>query len=317
MHILLALNLCLTAGLDDRPTLLVVVGAPGTPEYGAMFQRWADQWQTAAKKGSVATRRIGLDPEAGETDRERLRRFLAEPAHATATEPLWIILIGHGTFDGRDARFNLRGPDVSERELAEWLGPVKRPVAVINCASGSAPFLNHLSAAKRVIVTATRSGHELNFARFGQYLAEAIADPTADLDKDGQVSLLEAYLTACSRVAEFYKTNARLATEHALLDDNGDQMGTPPDWFQGVRAVKRAKDGAPVDGIRAHQLCLVPSERERSIPPTVRHKRDELELSLANLRDQKDRLGEDDYYQRVETILVQLARIYREANGPR
>jgi hypothetical protein len=292
MNAFLALSLCLAAAPDDRPALLVVVGAPGTPEYGAMFQRWADQWQAAAAKGTVDCRRIGLDAEAGETDRERLRKFLAEPANAAGTEPLWIVLIGHGTYDGREERFNLRGPDVTGRELAEWLGPVKRPVAVINCASASAPFLNHLSAANRVVVTATRSGHESNFARFGQYMADAIADPAADLDKDEQVSLLEAYLTASSQVAEFYKTNARLATEHALLDDNGDQLGTPPDWFQGVRAVRRAKDGAPADGIRAHQFHLVPSARERAIPAPVRQRRDELELSLAALRDKKDTLGE-------------------------
>src|SRR5262249_53253088 len=157
--------------------------------------------------------------------------------------PLWIVLIGHGTFDGREAKFNLRGPDLTEVELAEWLAPLKRPAAVINCASASGPFLNRLSGPNRVVVTATRSGHEQNLARFGQSLAESIADPRADLDKDGQISLLEAYLTASSRVAEYYKTHAQLATEHPLLDDNGDKLGTPPDWFHGIRATKRAKDG--------------------------------------------------------------------------
>ena len=78
-----------------------------------------------------------------------------------------------------------------------------------------------------MVVTATRSGSELNFARFGQYLADAIGDPQADLDKDGQVSLLEAFLMASGRVAEFYRTRIELATEHALIDDNGDRLGTP------------------------------------------------------------------------------------------
>ena len=96
-----------------------------------------------------------------------------------------------------DARpSSICGADLSDVELAEWLAPVKRPVVVINCASASGPFLNRLSGNDRVVVTATKSGHETNFARFGQYLAEAIADPHADLDKDGQVSLLEAFLTA-------------------------------------------------------------------------------------------------------------------------
>ena len=141
---------------------------------------------------------------------------------------------------------------------------------VIHCGSASGPFLNRLSGENRVIVTATRSGDEQNYARFGQYLAEAIADPRADLDKDGQVSLLEAYLSASSRVDEYYKTHSQLATEHALLDDNGDRLGTPADWFRGVRATRRAKDGAALDGTRAHQLHLVPSDRERKIPAETR-----------------------------------------------
>ena len=223
---------------------------------------------------------------AGGNDRERLRAVLAEKAAATArrrhaqpARPLWIVLIGHGTFDGREAKFNLRGPDVTDLELAEWLAPIKRPVVVLDCTSASGPFLNRLSGENRVVVTATKSGHELNFARFGQYLAEAIADPRADLDKDGQVSLLEAFLTASSRVDEYYRTHSQLATEHALLDDNGDKLGTPADWFRGVRATRRAKDGAALDGLRAHQLHLIPSDRERDIPPAVRQRRDQLELS--------------------------------------
>jgi hypothetical protein len=292
--------------------MLIVVGAPGMPEYGAQFQRWADSWQAAAVKGAVTCQRIGLEPEAGTSDRDRLRKFLSEPANATGSEPLWLVLIGHGTYDGREARFNLRGPDFTGHDLSELLAPVKRPVAIINCTSGSAPFINHLSGPGRIVITSTRSGHELNFAHFGQYLAAAIADPAADLDKDGQVSLLEAFLTANNRVAEFYKTQSRLATEHALLDDNGDKLGTQADWFQGVRAVKRAKDGAAVDGIRAHQLCLVPSERERAIPVAVRKKRDELELSLAKLRDQKGQLGENEYFAKVEPILIELARLYKD-----
>ncbi|HEY8503795.1 MAG TPA: hypothetical protein VIL46_04390, partial [Gemmataceae bacterium] len=227
---------------------------------------------------------------------------------------LWVVLIGHGTFDGREARFNLSGPDFTARELAGWLEPLKRPVVVINCASASGPFVNHLSGENRVVVTATRSGHELNFAYFGKYIAGAVADPAADLDKDGQVSLLEAYLTAASRVAEFYRSGARLATEHALLDDNGDGLGTPPDWFRGVRAVRRAKEGAAADGTRAHQLHLVPSARERAIPAEVRRKRDALELALAELRGQKEKLEADEYYERVEKLMVELARLYRDAS---
>jgi hypothetical protein len=297
----------------DRPCVIVVAGAPGDKEYAGQFRRWAGLWQAAAERGSAGVIPIGLDAAATTPDRETLRTALA--ANAGGKEPLWVVLIGHGSFDGREAKFNLRGPDVSDADLAEWLKPVTRPVAVLDCSSGSSPFLSRLSAPNRVIATATKSGHELNFARFGQYLAESIGDPRADLDKDGQVSLLEAFLTASGRVNEFYRTQSRLATEHALLDDNGDRLGTPAEWFRGVRATRRAKDGAPLDGLRAHQLHLVPSDRERAMPAETRRSRDELELAVAALRDRKDKLPEDEYYARLETLMLDLGRIYRTLDG--
>jgi hypothetical protein len=305
--------LCISATPpEERPCVLVVVGAPGTPEYQSQFHQWADQWQSAAAKASAESIRIGLsEPAAGVTDRERLRSILLEKKGA-GREPLWIVLIGHGTYDGREAKFNLRGPDVTDLELAEWLAPLKRPVAILDCASASGPFLNRLSGENRVVVTATKSGNELNFTRFGQYLAEAITNPRADLDKDGQVSLLEAYLTASKGVDEYYRNKAQLATEHALLDDNGDRLGTPAPWFRGVRATKRAKDGAPLDGIRAHQLHLIPSNRERLMPVEMRQRRNQLELSIASLRDQKDKLSEDEYYDRLDKLMIELAKLYRD-----
>ncbi len=163
----------------------------------------------------------------------------------------------------------------------------------------------------RVVITATRSGYEQNYARFGQYLSEAIADPNADLDKDGQTSLLEAFLMAARGVAEFYESEGRLATEHPLIDDNGDGLGTPADWFLGVRAVKKAKDNASLDGLRAHQFHLLRSESEQKLPTEKRLRRDELERDIAALRDQKSDLGEEEYYRQLETLLLEIARIYQ------
>jgi hypothetical protein len=255
------------------------------------------------------------DPREGGTDRDRLRATIAGRASRSA-EPMWVVLIGHGTFDGKEAKFNLRGPDISDVELAKWLAPVQRPLVLIDCSSASAPFLNRLSGPNRIVITATRSGSEVNYARFGHYLAEAIGDQAADLDKDGQVSLLEAYLSASHRVGEYYRTRSQLASEHALLDDNGDRLGTPPEWFRGVRATRRAKDGAPPDGIRAHQVHLLPSDRELRIPAAIRRRRDEIERDVAALRDQKGKLGEDSYYRRLEPLLVELARLYQPFSTP-
>jgi len=191
------------------------------------------------------------------------------------------------------------------------LKPCKRPLALIQCASASGPFIPALSAPGRVILTATRSGYEVNATRFGGYLAQAIADPAADLDRDGQTTLLEAFLLASRQVDQSYKEQGLLQSEHALLDDNGDGLGTPADWFKGVRAVKTAQGGKSVDGVRAHQMALVRGEAEEKLPPATRVRRDELEQKLSALRSQKSGLNEDDYYNQLENILLALAQLYQ------
>lgn len=294
--------------ITNAPTVILVVGAPGEPEFGSNFVQQAEVWEKLCDRAGARTVRIGLGKTNAAEDHELLKQALAaEPADSA--EPLWLALIGHGTFDGKEARFNLRGPDVSNHELAEWLKPFRRPLVVVNCSSASAPFLTSLSGTNRVVITATRSGNELNFSRFGEQFVKVLADPASDLDKDGQVSLLEAFLTASRRVAEFYRTEGRLLTEHALIDDNGDGLGTPADWFRGVRATKQARDGASLDGARANQLHLVPSAEEQALPAEVRARRDALELSVARLRESKLQMSEADYYCRLESILLELARL--------
>jgi len=157
-------------------------------------------------------------------------------------------------------------------------------------------------------------GYEQNYTRFGEYLAGAISEPKADLDKDGQTSLLEAFLTASHRVDEFYLAAGRLVTEYALLDDNGDGFGTRADWFSGVRPVQKAEDGAALDGYRAHQFHLVQSETENKMPPELRIKRDRLELEVIKLRDSKDKFSEEEYFSRLENMLLDIAQIYEQAD---
>lgn len=297
-----------------RPTVLVVVGAAGEEQYAPQFEEWAARWRAAAEKGKANFEIIGLEPEAATKDRDllqtALKRFEAEPK----TE-LWIILIGHGTFDGKVAKFNLRGPDVTAAELGDWIAPLARPIAFINCASCSSPFMTSLAGQNRVLITSTRAGAEHNFSRFGDYLSKAISDPAADLDKDEQTSLLEAFLAASAGVREFYTSEARLATEHALLDDNADGKGTPSEWFQGLRAIKSPKEGA-IDGTLAAQWRLVPSAREEKLTPQSRRRRDAIEQELSKLRTQKSKISEDDYIKQIEPLLVELAKLYATAEEP-
>lgn len=303
-----------TFAAESQPAVLVVIGASGADEFGKQFREWAARWEAAAKQAKAQFAAIGLAGAGEQPDREALQEQL-KLLGAENIEPLWLILMGHGTFDGKTARYNLRGPDFTAAELGGWLKTIERPLVVLDCTSSSGPFLNELSAENRVIVTATRSGFEYNFARLGDYLSSAITDLKADLDKDDQVSLLEAFLFAASGVKEFYDSEGRLSTEHALIDDNGDQLGTPPDWFQGLRATKAAKDGASPDGLRASQVVLVKSSREERLSPELRARRDELERQLAAIRQHKSTLDENEYLAKIEPILVELGRLYQQAES--
>lgn len=313
-----------------KPGRLVIIvrGASGTAEYGQQFDSWTDRWEVAAAKSGAKVVRVGPKESASDSisgnaavpaDNDRklieqtLRQAAGQAKSGELTE-LWIVLIGHGTFDGRSARFNLRGQDVGNKELATWLEPVSCPVAFANCSSASGPFLKALAKSDRVVITATKSGTENNFSRFGDFLSAAIGDPGFDLDKDGQTSLFEAYLSASRRTDSFYRTEGRLATEHSLLDDNGDGLGVRADFFRGIRLAKKAQGEATVDGRLAHQFHLVRSDSEQQLSTENRRQRDQLERSVIQLRDRKASFDdEDEYYTQIQQLLVQLAEVYESA----
>ena len=222
------------------------------------------------------------------------------------------MLIGHGTFDGRTARFNLRGPDVATDELAAWLKPSRRPVVIINGASASAPFLRPLAGPDRVIVTATRSGvgeerHPLRRLPRGRHRRHRRRPGP------GRRHLAAGGLPVRRQAGRvvLQARRALLATEHALLEDNGDGRGTPASFFRGLAPGKRPADDAEPDGHRAHQLALLAAPPERALPAAVRRRRDELELKVLKLRDGRAKLSTDAYHARLEPLLLELARIYR------
>jgi hypothetical protein len=294
-----------------RPALILVKGAAGSAEYAPRFDRQMESWKKmAVQSGAELLLAAGdVNAAAGTTDRARLEKILTDLPREGPAE-VWVVLIGHGTWDGKEARFNLEGPDLTAADLAGWLQPVQRPVVVINTASSSAPFLPVLAGPNRTIITATRSGNERNFTRFGESLAASLEDPAADYDQDGQTSLLEWFLRASSRTTEFYLAEGRILTEHALIDDNGDGKGTPAAWFRGLRATTKAKDNTPLDGSRAHQRTLLPDPSTRQMTAEQLAERERLEGEMNALREKKPKLPEDEYYRLLEGLLRQVAAIY-------
>lgn len=289
--------------------VIVVVGAAGEPEFGEQFSDWAKSWQSVADENTNVTT-LGLQSR-DRSDHALLQEKLNQLGEDDTKNDVWLVLIGHGTFDGETAKFNLKGKDFTATELNQWLEKIQSPTMIINCSSCSSPFINKLTAPNRIVISATKSGYQYNFARFGQYLATAIGDETIDLDKDGQTSLLEAFIAASSGVKEFYDSEGRLSTEQALLDDNADGKGTPADWFVGTRVAKTAKSGK-ADGLRSNQVFLTLRASGVTLTESKLESRNQLEAKLEELRKRKSELSEDDYYLRLEEIMVQLAKIYRE-----
>ncbi len=311
------------AAAAARDEVLVIIGAPGEDTFAPGFAAAAKNWQAAADRAHLVCTVIGLDekkdPDAAPTDKDRVQEWLKKIDPAAGGN-VWIAYVGHGTFDGREAHLNLRGPDVVPTELAAWFKPIKRQLIFIHGGSaGGAPFITALSGPGRIIITATRAGSELNYARFGERFAEAVASDDADIDQDGQVSLLEAFVYAGQKVQGFYTDNNRMLSEHAQLDDNGDKASTPADWFKGTRLIKRPAQGQ-ADGTGSRLLALSPGDAERAMTAAQLQQRAKLEQQLESLRNQKTALGDTAYYAQLETLLRQLATLYVPApmvsNGP-
>lgn len=307
----LALPLLLAAE-EKEIRILVVTGTSGTDKFETIFAENALKWKEAAKLGNAAFELIGQEQELKEeepSDAEKLKAAIA-----AATEPeLWLVLIGHGSFDTREVNFNLRGPDVTDREIAEWVQAYPGKLTVINTASASGSFVRQLSGEERVVITATKNEAEIFYTRFGNYFAEAIqGKEEADLDNDDQVSLLEAFIFASDEVTTFYDTEGRLATEHALIDDNADGLGSRAEWYEGTTPTRTPAKDKEADGELASQRVLVKNEFEKRLTPEQRAQRDEWERAVRALRRAKEDMEEEAYYEQLEALLLKLGTLYRE-----
>lgn len=297
----------------NPPTRLIVVGAPGEAEYGELFRVWGNRWKSVL--GEMDCDWIdGTEPESStsqhpEDDKTRILQFLNQNRSSgdQADAPKWLVLIGHGTHDASGTKFNLRGPDISADEIAKALENDRSRWIIVNCASSSGPFLASLSGPNRVIITATKSGAEQNFARFGGYLSMAISDPASDLDHDSSVSILEAFLAASANVSRFYRDEGRLASEQSLLDDNGDKKGTPASFFRGLRPAKAPADGLQLDGSLAQRVIVMRLGEAPEFSAEKLASINQIEDSIAKLRQEKANLASEEYYHQLEQLLLQLA----------
>lgn len=286
---------------EEKRAVLIVVGEPGNALYQDEFRRQAKAWQDLAAKAKMEANTIGLGDEPADGDRPGLEKAIA--ALPKNGGDLWLAWIGHGTFDGRSAKFNLRGPDIEAASIAELLKPFQRRLIVLNLFSASGPFMAPLAGKDRVIVSASRGG-EKNYSRLGEKLADSLGAKDADLDLDGSLSLLEAVLHASAATKAFYDDAQRVVAEHAVIDDNGDGRGTGTDKFKGLRA-----DGPSPDGAVAREVYFL-GDRADPLSPEAREERTKLEAEIEALRQRKKELQEDDYYAELEMLMRRMAKLY-------
>ncbi|NIP77663.1 MAG: hypothetical protein GWM90_00045 [Gemmatimonadetes bacterium] len=289
--------------------VVVVTGLGGGAEFSRRFAGWGAGLVDAAVAAGVPRGQVtwlaedeAADPRVtGVARKEGVGATLAALADRAGPDDLILVAIfGHGSDRAGEGRINLPGPDLSAGELAVMLDPLApRRLVVVNAASASGGFIGSLSAPGRVVITATRSGRQNEATRFGGHFVDALAGG-ADTDKDGRVSMLEAFEFARLEVAREYERAGQLATENALLDDNGDGRGSlEPGGEDGSLAASLAlgsagpgaAGGVAVDSLRAEQARL--------------------RTALDSLRAREETMEPDAYRAELERLLLEIARVGR------
>ncbi len=220
----LCMLLCATPVFAQQTHLLVITGVPGDEEHAQKFQTWAATFIDAAKKkDSVPEANITLLGDKQSTRAGVEKAFADLVAKTKPADGVFVLLLGHGSFNGTQAAFNLPGPDLTVEEWAKLLGklPAQR-VAFVNTSSSSGAFLPAIAAPGRVVITATKTGGERNETQFPEYFVAAFNDAAADRDRNGHVSVAEAFEYAKAKVVQAFQQKGLLLTEHAVMDDGGE-----------------------------------------------------------------------------------------------
>lgn len=315
--IVLLSALTTTTTARGQTHLVVISGLGGEPGYRELFR------ETGSSLVRAAVDRYGIPKDhifffaedaagdtavTGRSTKENIESTLARIASSIEPDArLFIVLVGHGSARGGESWVNLPGPDMTAANFAALLARFPtQEIVFANLTSASGGFVPALSGPRRTIITATRSGTERNETLFGGHFVAALVDEGADADKDERVSVLEAFDYARREVIRTYEQENRLRTEHALLDDNGDGVGSQePDPQQADGALARRQFlAAPRPGIAA-------TATDDPALAALYAERLELNRDIAALRLRKTDLGSETYERELERLLLALARTNR------
>lgn len=310
------------AAKAQQTHVVVIRGIAGDANYRTEFHAWSVALIDAARASGVPDQRIQYLAErpsevsgpTAESRKEGIEAAFARLAtEAAVDDRVFIVLIGHGSFSDGVSRFNLPGPDLSAEDFGVLLDQVPaQQIAFINTASASGEFVEALAGPGRVVVAATKSGGERNLTRFPEHFAAAYMNAEADLDKNGRVSILEAFEYARTEVERAYETANTIATEHPILDDDGDGVGSP----------NPALDGESSDGDLAARWfigrptvansALAAAAASDSVVARLVGERSALEEQVVVLRAAREGMDPDEYQKALEDLLVELGLKNRE-----
>lgn len=324
-HLLFSSLLLLTAvtGRASHADIydVIICGSGGTPEYSQKFINWGerlyrvlvDEFDHDPEKTILLSERPTEEDAAwARADKEHIAEVFATIAkEATEQDILFVYLIGHGSFMRQTTSLNIPGPDVSAENFKTYFEPIAaRPIAVVNSASSSAGFINMLSGPDRIICSATKSVEEVNATEFMEFFLQGLEDGSADQNHDERISLLEACQQAAALTDAWYLAEGLIATEHALIDDNGDERGTRlPVVEQGETLAAADQE---IDGREAANLYIKNFTFPDSVPNELVAEYLDVLREVELLRADKDTFEATEYATKLEELLLTAAEKHRE-----
>src|SRR3984893_14951712 len=298
--VLLATIFALTLQVRAAVYYVVVAGLGGEPDYEQRFTAAAKDLDKVFKAADSMAHVSTLTGAQATTS--QLKETLGAVARdAKADDAFVLILIGHGSFDGVEYKFNLVGPDMTAGEIAAMCDriPARRQL-VVDTTSASGGAIPALERPGRAVIAATKSGTEKNATVFARYWVEALQDPAADTDKSDSISAMEAFTYATTKTAAFYDSQKRLATEHAVFDDVGH--GEP------VRAAGNGQ-GALMSSFTLLRLGTSQQAANDPAKRALLAKKEELEQKIDTLKYQKAAMDPSDYKTQLTAALLELAKV--------
>jgi hypothetical protein len=291
------------ARADAGVYYVTVAGLGGEPDYEQRFTAAAKDLDRVFKGVGPSAHVVTLT--GGDATRARLTEVLAGVAReAKAEDDFVLVLIGHGSFDGVEYKFNLVGPDVSGAELGGMCDKIAaRRQLIVNTTSASGGSLAALRRPGRGVVAATKTGTEKNATVFARYWVEGLQDPAADVDKSDSVSALEAFQYADRKTAAFYESQKRLATEHAVFEDTGRG--------EAVRAASASEGGL----LSTFTILRTGASQKAANDPARQQllaKKEDLEQKIDVLKYGKAAMDPAEYKKQLTDALLQLAQVQQE-----